>query len=219
MDVLWAELRPYAPLVVAGVLVLLPPFWGLTRHVVTLVHEAGHAIVALLTGRKLMGIRLHSDTSGLTLSKGKPTGPGMIATSIAGYLAAPFVAVFIAILLTAELVQVLGWATLGLVVGMLLYIRNLFGAVMLAATGALLVWLDAHTPVDIRVQLFYIAAWVLIVGNVRTLADGWRSRSGRTDIDQLTWLTHLPRIIWLLILFGATLFAGLALWEMQGLGR
>jgi len=54
---------------------------------VTLVHEAGHAVVAVLTGRRLNGIRLHSDTSGLTVSSGKPRGAGMIATAAAGYLA------------------------------------------------------------------------------------------------------------------------------------
>ena len=37
---------------------------------VTIAHEGGHAVAALLTGRRLRGIRLHSDTSGLTLSAG-----------------------------------------------------------------------------------------------------------------------------------------------------
>ena len=68
-------------------LVVLPPAWSITRHLVTLVHEAGHAAVAVLTGRRLNGIRLHTDTSGLTVSSGKPRGPGMIATAAAGYLA------------------------------------------------------------------------------------------------------------------------------------
>ena len=39
------------------------------------------------TGRRLAGIRLHSDTSGLTVSRGKPTGIGMILTAAAGYTA------------------------------------------------------------------------------------------------------------------------------------
>lgn len=41
--------------------------WRWVRLLVTITHEAGHALVALLTGRRLTGIRLHSDTSGLTL--------------------------------------------------------------------------------------------------------------------------------------------------------
>src|SRR5262245_1411116 len=72
---------------VALTLVLLPRAWSVTRHVVTISHEGGHALVAVLTGRRLMGIRLHSDTSGVTLSRGKPTGPGMVAMLAAGYLA------------------------------------------------------------------------------------------------------------------------------------
>ena len=54
---------------------------------ITIVHEAGHALVAVLVGRRLSGIRLHSDTSGLTLTKGKPYGPGMVLTALAGYVA------------------------------------------------------------------------------------------------------------------------------------
>ena len=39
------------------------------------------------SGRRLDGIRLHSDTSGLTVSRGKPTGIGMVLTAAAGYTA------------------------------------------------------------------------------------------------------------------------------------
>ena len=70
---------------VALVCLLVPTLWHLTRHVLTIVHESAHATVAVLTGRRLAGVRLHSDTSGLTLSVGKPRGPGMIAMAFAGY--------------------------------------------------------------------------------------------------------------------------------------
>src|SRR5215218_2795592 len=65
--------------------VLLDGVWRWARHLVTIVHEGGHAVVAVLTGRRLTGIRLHSDTSGLTVSVGRPRGPGMVATAFAGY--------------------------------------------------------------------------------------------------------------------------------------
>ena len=69
----------------AVVLTWSPLGYRLVRHLATLLHEAGHAIVGVLVGRKLRGIRLHSDTSGLTVSRGKPAGPGMVATLLAGY--------------------------------------------------------------------------------------------------------------------------------------
>ena len=61
--------------------------WRLARNAITIAHEGGHGLIALLTGRRLDGIRLHSDTSGLTVSRGKPTGLGMVLTAAAGYTA------------------------------------------------------------------------------------------------------------------------------------
>jgi hypothetical protein len=58
--------------VVALLAVLIRDAWVVARNVVTIAHEGGHALVALLVGRRLAGIRLHSDTSGVTLSRGRP---------------------------------------------------------------------------------------------------------------------------------------------------
>jgi len=76
---------PHLSLVVVGAalvalaVVATPATWRWSRHVITIAHEGGHALVALLSGRRLQGIRLHSDTSGLTVSRGKPRGPGNAA--------------------------------------------------------------------------------------------------------------------------------------------
>src|SRR5699024_1767929 len=71
---------------IAALLVTWTPFgYRIVRHLATVLHEAGHALVAALVGRKLRGIRVHADISGLTVSKGRPTGPGMVATLLAGY--------------------------------------------------------------------------------------------------------------------------------------
>ena len=82
------DLRPEVLLgtaAVAAALVLSPALWRSTRHVVTIAHEGAHGLVALAAGRRLSGIRLHSDTSGLTVSAGRPTGVGMVFTCAAGY--------------------------------------------------------------------------------------------------------------------------------------
>ena len=65
----------------AAVAVVVDGVWRWARGVVTIAHEAGHAVAALATGRRLTGIKLHSDTSGLTLSVGRPAGPGMVVTA------------------------------------------------------------------------------------------------------------------------------------------
>ena len=61
---------------VAVLLVLHPTLWRVSRVLVTITHEGGHAVAAVLAGRRLQGIRVHSDTSGLTVSRGRPSGPG-----------------------------------------------------------------------------------------------------------------------------------------------
>src|SRR4029079_4412175 len=57
--------------VLAVLLVWAPGAWPVTRHVVTIAHEAAHGFAALLSGRRLHGIRLHSDTSRLAVAAGR----------------------------------------------------------------------------------------------------------------------------------------------------
>ncbi len=57
--------------VLALVLVLAPATWPRVRLGITVVHEAGHALVGVLVGRRLKSIHLHSDTSGLTVTRGR----------------------------------------------------------------------------------------------------------------------------------------------------
>ena len=72
---------------VALLAVLSRRAWPLARTVITIAHEGGHAVAAVLARRRLRGIRLHSDTSGLTVSHGRPSGPGMVFTAASGYVA------------------------------------------------------------------------------------------------------------------------------------
>ena len=71
---------------VALVVVLNTQVWRLAGKVITIAHEGGHALVSVLSGRRLDGIRLHSDSSGVTYSRGRRTGPGLVLTAAAGYV-------------------------------------------------------------------------------------------------------------------------------------
>ena len=72
----------------ALLLVLNTGSWRLAGKVITIAHESGHALVSVLSGRRLEGIRLHADSSGVTYSRGKRHGPGLVLTAAAGYPAA-----------------------------------------------------------------------------------------------------------------------------------
>lgn len=74
-------------LIVAAVVVLtaVPGVWRVARQASTIIHEMGHVLAAWVTGRRVSGIKLHSDTSGVTVSRGRAQGPGLLVTFLAGY--------------------------------------------------------------------------------------------------------------------------------------
>ncbi|MEO6471320.1 MAG: M50 family metallopeptidase [Aeromicrobium sp.] len=184
----------------ALVLVAYEPLWTHTRHLVTLVHESGHALIAVVTGRRLNSITLHSDTSGLTVSSGRPTGPGMIATAAAGYLAPAVFGLIIAGLVRVDRTMWALWLALGALAVMLVFIRNWFGLLIVAVAGiavAAIVW---WAPERVQHSAAMLVAWFLLVAAPRTALELWshrrRQRSRTTDADVLARLTHLPAVIW-----------------------
>ncbi|MCW2831688.1 MAG: hypothetical protein JWP31_2380 [Aeromicrobium sp.] len=194
LDATWAAAAT------ALLLVVVPPVWSVTRHLVTLVHEAGHALVALATGRRLNGIRLHTDTSGLTVSSGRPRGAGMIATAAAGYLAPAVLGLVSVLLVEQGQTPAALYAGLGALALMLVYIRNWFGLLVVALSGAavaLLIWRAPASTQDFAALTF---AWFLLIAAPRTAIDLWshrrRVRTRTTDADILARLTFLPAAVW-----------------------
>lgn len=96
-----ADPDPTAVLALAGVVVVLMGvrrIWRVLRQASTIIHEMGHVLAAWCTGRRVSGIKLHSDTSGVTISRGKPSGPGLLITFLAGYPAPGLLAVLLILL-------------------------------------------------------------------------------------------------------------------------
>lgn len=96
-----AVLQPYQMILAALLAVsvcLLPLSWRVVRQAATIVHEMGHVLGAWATGRRVVGIKLHSDTSGVTISSGKPRGLGILITTLLGYPAPSLFAVALAVL-------------------------------------------------------------------------------------------------------------------------
>ncbi|MEV5538454.1 M50 family metallopeptidase [Saccharopolyspora shandongensis] len=194
---------------IAGVLSLLLVLsrntWLLLRNVVTIAHEGGHAVVALLSGRKLNGIRLHSDTSGLTVSTGKPTGPGMAFTLLAGYPAVSLLGLGGAWLVTVDLAHVMLWACIALLAVMLLAIRNAYGVLSIVLTGGVIFAVSWFATPAWQALCCALFSWFLLFGGLRPIAELRRKRTGgrapNSDADQLARLTGLPAGIWLAIWF------------------
>jgi len=173
--------------------------WRVAGKVITIAHEGGHALVSLLSGRKLDGIRLHADSSGVTYSRGRRYGPGLVATSAAGYLAPPLLGAGAAWLLAAGHETAMLWLTLVLLVATLLAIRNAFGALAVLVTAAGVFAVSYFASAAVQAGFAYLAVWFLLLGGVRPVLELPRRRTyrtGLTDADQLAQLTRVPRGVW-----------------------
>lgn len=202
---------------VALLIVVSPRLWRLTRIAITIAHESGHAVVSLMSGRRLEGIRLHADTSGETRSRGRGSGPGIVLTALAGYLTPPLLGAGAAALLATHRVTLLLSLLLVMLAATLLMVRNWYGVLaVLATAGALLavIWL---APPALRGAFGYGVAWFLLFGGVRPVAElartrrqakrwspGPRMASGHakaaaSDADQLAGLTGVPGGLWVFL--------------------
>ena len=202
--------------VVALLVVLNGWFWHLTRNAITIAHEGGHALVSVLAGRRLQGIRLHSDTSGETRSRGRPDGPGLVLTTMAGYLTPPLLGAGAACLLAAHHVVLLLWLLLVLLAATLLAIRNAYGALAVLVTAAAVVAVTWLATARVQAGFGYTAAWFLLLGGVRPVVElqrsrgrarrrgravrpggvVWQGRAPESDADQLAGLTGVPGGVW-----------------------
>jgi hypothetical protein len=203
--VLGTQPDPPAGLVLATaalalLVVALRPSWRLARNGITIAHEGGHALVAVLVGRRLSGIRLHSDTSGLTLSRGRPSGLGMALTLLAGYLSPSLLGLGGAALLADGRITLLLWASLALLFAMLLMIRNLYGLLAVLVAGGAIFAVSAYTEPAVQAAFGYAFVWFLLVGGVRPVGElqslRRRGRAPQSDADQLARITWLPGIVW-----------------------
>jgi hypothetical protein len=184
----------------AVVVVLSPATWQHARHAVTIAHEGAHGLAALATGRRLAGIRLHSDTSGLTVSAGRPTGAGMVVTSAAGYTGPGLFGLGAAALLGAGYAVGLLWALLGLLALLLVQIRNWYGLWSVLVTSALVLAATWWLPAQGQAVFAHGVTWFLLLAAPKTVLELQAKRRRRgapdSDADQLARLTGLPGLVW-----------------------
>lgn len=210
MDTIWDQVTGTQPApsdawvlgsaVVALLLVTVPAAWRLSRHVVTIAHEGAHGVTALLTGRRLSGIRLHADTSGLTVSRGKPRGVGMVLTSFAGYVGPALVGLGAAYLLGRQHALAVLWLVLVLLGLLLLQIRNFFGLYSVLVAGVAVFAVTWWGSGQVQSLAAYTGTWFLLLAATRPVLElqalRRRGRARASDADVLARLTGVPGIVW-----------------------
>lgn len=215
----WLTWSPWIALGVGVLAAAVPPLWRVARIGVTFVHEAGHAVVGVLAGRRFTGFVVRPDMSGHAVTVGPARGPGLVATTWIGYPAPALVAtglVWVALAGWAPLA--LGLLALGCLVG-LGFARSFTTAIVTLAialaSGAAWWWRD-----DARSgAVLLTVAMILLIG-------AWRHWGAVTPVPrgsdpaQLVRLTRWPAWFWLttqlLVIAAATLTT---VWLLWGFGR
>lgn len=191
-------------LAVAAALCIPRATWQYFGLFTTLVHELGHAVAALLTGRVVHGIRIRRNHSGDALSSGR----GVLGSVVSGMFGYPAPAIVGA----AQLWSVFnGYAAIALFAGgvvlllTILVIRNLFGILVVLASiaASALLWFYA-TP-TVQSYALLVLGVALLVGSVRGLATvisvhiRHRDRLATSDAYLLFRRTGVPSPVWLLL--------------------
>jgi hypothetical protein len=224
VDGLWHHaftVQPLPPrwLVLAGgalalAVVVSSRIWPAARTVVTIVHEGGHALVALAAGRRLAGVRLHRSTAGETRSSGRAAGPGIAATAAAGYPAPSLLGLGATALLAIGHLTAMLLLSVVLLAGLALAVRNAYGMLAVLVTAGSVAAVCLFATARVQAWFGYTMTWFLLLGGVRPVielaADRHRGRASRSDADQLARLTPLPGAAWVTI-FAVIALAALAL--------
>lgn len=171
--------------------------WRVGRLAVTAMHEAGHATVAILAGRRVHAVHLRSDASGVTIHRGRLGRGGRLMTAAAGY-PAPGVAGGAGAWLVAG--GHAGWwlaalAGLGTIMAVL-WVRNWFGLALMVALVTGTVWLLTSGTPAMETLLGAAVAWYLVLGGLRATVELLRDRnpSDATDLSRIAW-PHLPAVV------------------------
>ena len=196
--------------VIALFAVIFSPVWRITRNAITIAHEGGHALVATLCGRRVNGIQMHSDTSGLTVSQGKSRGIGLRLTQFSGYAAPALWGLACAALVSRGYSTASLWLLVILLILMLLKIRNGYGLLAVVAVSVGVIVLSWWGSADLRSQAAHVLAWFLLFGAIRPLFELIHQRhTGRaagSDADQLA-TTGAPAGLWIVIWLAMSLGA------------
>ena len=183
----------------------------------TWVHECGHAVMVVLTGGSVTAITIEPDTSGLTQSLMPPgrIARGLVASS--GYLGASAVG---CLLIAATRVQKRARPILWTIGGFMLFtvviwMRNVFGAVVVLAWGIALVALARKSSGPASRFLLSVLGIQVALNAVFSIRTLFLVR-GPSDADTMARLFLAPAWVWAAAWMTASV--AMLLWTLRATG-
>ena len=188
-------------LVCLSILILLfvPYIGDFLRTFNTLIHESGHAIMALITGGDVVKIELYSNTEGVTqnLISGKLSS---ILVSLSGYLSTTLGAIIMFYLIKKEKYRILFYSiTLLSIINLIFWIRNLYGFIWIISF-IILLGLIIFKKRDLIKNTVYSLFIILLVDSTRSVLDifylSYKTPGDAGDASVLSNATLIPDLFW-----------------------
>ena len=163
----------------------------------TWVHECGHALMTVLVGGSVASIMIEPDTSGVTRSL-VPAGPiaqGLVASS--GYLGASVVGCLLMAASRVARARAIVWTVGALMLfTLVIWIRNVFGFVVVLAWGASLVALARMASRHASRFVLSLLAIQVALDSVYDIRVLFHVDGGHSDATTMAHLFLLPAWLW-----------------------
>lgn len=183
----------------------------------TIMHEAGHALISILTGGGVYRFEITSPDSGVT-SSWLPSRLSSIATSAAGYAMPPLAGLGAAALLHRGHVTAVLTFTVVTMALLLFIARDVLTFVIIALVGVLAFIIARWGPGWLQAWASYTEVWLLLTSEIAGVATlvvrRLRGQPAGDDADDLADQTRIPAFVWIagwFILFGWVLWHGVPL--------
>jgi hypothetical protein len=176
-------------------LVLVLGLWEIGGHADTMAHEGAHVVGMILFERGVSGVIIDYRGDQHVGSTSAPVGTSFfsVLATIAGYYGPPLFGLLGAALLVHGSATGMLWVFLLLLAGLLLFVRNLFGIVIVVATGALFYLTVTQGSAQAQMLVACSWVWLLLISGVVSAFEHFRHGG---DYTILSRHTLIPGFVW-----------------------
>ncbi|HEV7961212.1 MAG TPA: M50 family metallopeptidase [Actinoplanes sp.] len=189
--------------------VLAVPLYFVTRWIGAVVHEGGHAIVAMALLRGVYSIRFNRNGGGET-ERQPVMWPFGILISFAGYTGPSMFGLVAAWLLLHGRTDAVLWGSMAFLVMMLLVMRGFIGWLVVPVLIFVLYEITTSVEPPRQLLLAHVWTWFMLIYAVQQMIVYIHQKhyeNPKSDTGRLRGYTMLPSVFWAAVLLATTIFA------------
>jgi hypothetical protein len=191
----------YGAALVVLLVVVFTGDWG--GSLVTVAHEGGHMLMAVLTFRGFQYFTMDDGDNAGTRRDNQTWGPGDFLTKLAGYFTPPLLGLGGAAVLVRGNVWAVLVGALVLVFAAFLYARGGLANLVTAIAAVVLILLLWRGAPMLQVAAAAAAVWLMLLGGVRSAV--MMSRADSSDAHVLARRYLVPAVLWQVVWVGTAL--------------